>query len=70
MSKKIALVTGGTGGIGTQICRRLADSDYFVVANHLEFEREAAQDWREHLSADGYDFGLVAGGATEEFDHL
>ncbi len=65
MSKKIALVTGGTGGIGTQICRRLADSDYFVVANHLEFEREAAQDWREHLSADGYDFGLVAGDVSD-----
>jgi len=61
MSKKIALVTGGTGGIGTQICRRLADEDFFVVANHIEAEAEAAKDWREHLTADGYDFGLVAG---------
>ncbi len=62
MSKKIALVTGGTGGIGTQICRRLADGDDFlVVANHIAAEADAARDWREHLSADGYDFGLVAG---------
>ncbi len=69
MSKKIALVTGGTGGIGTQICRRLADAEFFVVANHLEVEADAARDWREHLSADGYDFGLVAGNVAD-FDDV
>jgi acetoacetyl-CoA reductase len=31
--KKIALVTGGVGGIGTAICKRLAQDGHFVVAN-------------------------------------
>jgi acetoacetyl-CoA reductase len=65
MSKKIALVTGGTGGIGTQICRRLVDQGFQVVANHLASESEAAAEWREHLRADGYEFGLAAGDVSD-----
>jgi acetoacetyl-CoA reductase len=34
MDKKIALVTGGVGGIGTAICKRLAQEGLFVVANY------------------------------------
>ena len=32
--KKIALVTGGVGGIGTAVCKRLARDGHFVVANY------------------------------------
>jgi acetoacetyl-CoA reductase len=32
--KKVALVTGGVGGIGTAICKRLAEDGHFVVANY------------------------------------
>ncbi len=34
MTQKIALVTGGTGGIGTAICRALADAGLKVVAGY------------------------------------
>ena len=34
MDRKIALVTGGVGGIGTAICKRLAQDGHFVVANY------------------------------------
>ncbi len=32
--KRLALVTGGVGGIGTAICKRLAKDGHFVVANY------------------------------------
>ncbi|HTJ97035.1 MAG TPA: acetoacetyl-CoA reductase [Rhodocyclaceae bacterium] len=35
MSARIALVTGGMGGLGTAICKSLADDDFVVVANCL-----------------------------------
>ena len=35
MTHRIALVTGGMGGIGTAICRRLAQAGHVVVANGL-----------------------------------
>ena len=35
MTRRVALVTGGVGGIGTAICERLAKDGLFVVANYL-----------------------------------
>jgi acetoacetyl-CoA reductase len=32
--KRVALVTGGVGGIGTAVCKRLAQDGHFVVANY------------------------------------
>ena len=32
--KRIALITGGVGGIGTAICKKLAADGLFVVANY------------------------------------
>jgi len=45
-AKKVALVTGGIGGIGTAICRRLAQDGCQVVANHHPSEAEAALAWK------------------------
>ncbi len=39
--KKIALVTGGTGGIGTSICRTLAENGYTVIINYSKAEAKA-----------------------------
>ena len=39
LDNKIALVTGGTGGIGTAICQRLADDGAQIVTTSLNQER-------------------------------
>jgi acetoacetyl-CoA reductase len=56
---RVALVTGGTGGIGTEICKRLTDDGRRVVATYLEAEEESARCWQEQLRADGYEVALV-----------
>src|SRR5437667_403630 len=42
MSDKVALVTGGAGGIGTAICRRLAADGCAVAVADLDDEATAA----------------------------
>lgn len=41
--KRIALVTGGAGGIGEAICRSLAKDGYFVVVNYSHSEEKASR---------------------------
>jgi acetoacetyl-CoA reductase len=58
---KVALITGGIGGIGTAICRRLADEGYRVVANHHPEEQGAADAWRRARADEGAEIDTVAG---------
>ena len=51
MARKVALVTGGTGGIGTAICERLAKEGHFVVANYLVPGSEAR--WQKAMTSAG-----------------
>ena len=51
MDKKIALVTGGVGGIGTAICKKLAREGNFVVANYAIAGTE--ERWRQAMAAAG-----------------
>jgi acetoacetyl-CoA reductase len=61
VQKKIALVTGGTGGIGTAICRQLAQQECRVVAGYFPADEQSAQAWREAQQAQGYDVDIAAG---------
>ncbi len=57
---RLALVTGGTGGIGTEICKRLADQGRRVVATYVTREREQAEEWqRQRLAEDCHSIDLV-----------
>lgn len=53
--KKIALVTGGMGGLGTAMCKALADSGYTVVTTYSGNE-EKREKWLAATSAEGYHF--------------
>ncbi|NDK37636.1 beta-ketoacyl-ACP reductase [Pseudoxanthomonas gei] len=59
MTARVALVTGGTGGIGSAICRKLADMGHKVATNYRNEEK--AQAWLQDMRAKGYDFTAVKG---------
>ena len=59
-NSRIALVTGGTRGIGEAICRALATDGYQVVTTYRNEEREPdARDWQARMADDGLEIDLV-----------
>jgi len=52
---KIALVTGGMGGLGTAMCKALAKSGHTVVTTYVG-DDEYAQSWLTKTKAEGFDF--------------
>jgi len=65
MSKRVALVTGATGGIGTEICRVLCSQDRIVVAGYPPSEAEEAESWPKAMRSDGLDVHVVAGDVSD-----
>ena len=59
MSKRTVLVTGGTGGIGTAICREMADDDTTIVAGFYPSDAQQAIDWQDANEKLGFDFKIV-----------
>lgn len=66
MTSRVALVTGGTGGIGTAICKKLVDMGHKVATNYRNEEK--AQVWKAQMQADGYSITLVKGDVTSPED--
>jgi acetoacetyl-CoA reductase len=48
---RVAVVTGGIGGIGTEICMRLADVGRQVIAVDLATRSDRIEAFREHVAA-------------------
>ena len=66
MSTRVALVTGGTGGIGTAICKRLIDAGHRVATNYRNEEKTRA--WQEKMKADGYEVTVARGDISSPGD--
>ncbi|MEM7209438.1 MAG: acetoacetyl-CoA reductase [Pseudomonadota bacterium] len=64
-STKKALVTGGTGGLGTAICRALADMRLDVVANYHPDYVAQAKEWQAKQADEGYSFALFAADVSD-----
>jgi len=63
--RRVALVTGGIGGIGTEICKRLASDGHVVIATHVAAEAEHAKIWARERSSEGYDVETVECDVTD-----
>lgn len=63
MTQRVAYVTGGMGGIGTAICRKLADAGYKVIAG-CGPTRDHAK-WLAEQAADGYTFYASVGNVSD-----
>lgn len=59
MTQRLALVTGGEGGIGTEICRQLGAAGRRVVTTCLDPEAENIEAWAESLRKEGIDANWV-----------
>ena len=63
MSQKVAYVTGGMGGIGTAICRRLSKDGFKVIAGcgpTRDFQK-----WLDEQKAQGYTFYASVGNVSD-----
>ena len=59
VAKRIALVTGGMGGLGESISTKMHDAGFRVVVTHSPGNRNVAA-WNADMKARGYDFHTVA----------
>nr|WP_324731268.1 acetoacetyl-CoA reductase [Pseudomonas sp. IT1137] len=64
MDKRIALVTGGMGGIGTAISRRLY-RDGFIVVVGCSAQSTRKEAWLEQQRQEGFEFHCVTGNITD-----
>jgi acetoacetyl-CoA reductase len=63
LNKRIVLVTGATGGLGTAMCKKLYDDGYRVVGNYRN--KEKAKDWLDKMHATNYNINLFYGDVSD-----
>lgn len=69
MTREVILITGGTGAIGTAICREFAkQSDCTIIANCPKFDEERSLAVLQQLSEDHCDVQLACFDVTDGED--
>lgn len=64
MTQRVVLVTGGTGGIGTSICRELVAIGHKVVANYFPADQQQAEEWLQQQREDFADIYIAPADVT------
>lgn len=59
MKRKVALVTGGTGGIGTAICRQLSSVHQVIACYFKNGKHEDVLQWQTAQKKAGYDIDIL-----------
>jgi acetoacetyl-CoA reductase len=62
-NKRIVLVTGATGGLGTAMCKELYKDGFRVVGNY--HTKEKAEKWSATMKAEGFDIQLFYGDVSD-----
>jgi len=63
--KSVALVSGGIGGIGSEICKKLSENGYVVVATTFNKEIEKADEWVAAQKENGYEMLVEEADVTD-----
>src|SRR5687768_2424295 len=64
MTQRVAVVTGGMGGLGEAICIKLSKMGFRVVTTYSPGNNRHSQ-WQTEMKQNGHDFGIVAANVTE-----
>ncbi len=62
---RIALVTGGNGGIGQEICKALSNIGCQVVAGYYPADKENAENWQASMKEEGFSFHILPADVSE-----
>jgi acetoacetyl-CoA reductase len=62
-NKRVVLVTGATGGLGSAMCKQLYNNGYCVVGNYRN--KEKADQWAETMKKDGIHIQLFKGDVSD-----
>ena len=61
----VAVVTGGIGGIGSEICKRLYDDGHQVIATYIASEKDLAETWQVAQAKEAYDIDIIECDVTD-----
>ncbi|HEX7415142.1 MAG TPA: acetoacetyl-CoA reductase [Bacteroidia bacterium] len=62
-NKRVVLVTGATGGLGTAMCKKLHEDGFHVVGNY--HTKAKADVWIAKMKKDGFDVELFFGDVSD-----
>ena len=63
MTARVALVTGGIGGIGTAICKNMARAGHKVGTNYRDEAK--ARAWQDMMRGEGFDVAIAKGDVSD-----